>query len=304
MRRLKAAIWAFVYIFGVTVTVAGKDLAGDSPPQSCREVIPAIGGGAASPSAVGGVASAAALATDDDGGGVQAAYLLQVGVPQKAKRRHGRHHRSSSPERTARVDVEHVLRSLRTEANSSLLQQADWPWPFSAPKEEIKPIPKKSKVVLMILEMVPLAGPLGIDRFYLGATGTGIAKLLVCVCTCLVGGHIWGFLDAILIIVNCLRREDSINSLGMEASFEAEQLEPAFVLAVIGVVLQFLFLCGGRRFFLWAHGRFWKKRGDALLLQGTPPLGGPVRPGTSPEGRRLGGQSPKGGGGPKSTDAS
>merc|ERR1719356_134306 len=42
--------------------------------------------------------------------------------------------------------------------------------------------PRKNKIVLMVLEILPLCGPLGIDRFYLGSTFTGLAKLTVCVC--------------------------------------------------------------------------------------------------------------------------
>lgn len=109
------------------------------------------------------------------------------------------------------------------------------------------PKPKKSKVVLMILEMVPLCGPLGIDRFYLGATKTAVAKLIVCICTCLVGGLVWGLLDAIVVIVNSLARKTTINNLGMEADFAEDDIETAHTLAVIGVVVQVFFCCGGPR---------------------------------------------------------
>lgn len=44
-------------------------------------------------------------------------------------------------------------------------------------------------------------GILGVDRFYLGHTGLGIAKLLVSIVTCGVGGVIWGIVDILYIAV-------------------------------------------------------------------------------------------------------
>mmetsp|Transcript_44435 Transcript_44435/g.118803 ORF Transcript_44435/g.118803 Transcript_44435/m.118803 type:complete len:287 (-) Transcript_44435:225-1085(-) len=109
--------------------------------------------------------------------------------------------------------------------------------PASPPKK------KKSKVILMLLEMVPVCGPIGLDRFYLGSTKTGLAKLTVCLCTCLVGGLVWGLIDAIIVILNSLSRKQSINSLGLEAEFDEDETEPAFYLACIAVVVQILCLC-------------------------------------------------------------
>jgi len=109
--------------------------------------------------------------------------------------------------------------------------------PASPPKK------KKSKVILMLLEMVPVCGPIGLDRFYLGSTKTGLAKLTVCLCTCLVGGLVWGLIDAIIVILNSLFRKQSINSLGLEAEFDEDETEPAFYLACIAVVVQILCLC-------------------------------------------------------------
>lgn len=135
----------------------------------------------------------------------------------------------------------------------------------TAEEEELEdnpdqPKPKKSKVILMILEMVPLCGPLGIDRFYLGATHTAIAKLIVCICTCLVGGLVWGLLDAIIVIINSLTRQSSIDSLGMVAEFSEDEVEPAHTLAVIGVVVQIFFCCGGPRFLSFVHSRLFGRK--------------------------------------------
>jgi len=103
--------------------------------------------------------------------------------------------------------------------------------------------PKRSKVVLMLLEIIPPCGQLGIDRFYIGAWKTGLAKLCVCICTCLVGGLVWGLVDAMIVIMNCLGRDKSIDVFGMQASFTADEVETAHALAVVGVAIQFLTCC-------------------------------------------------------------
>uniref|UniRef100_A0A7S1PRR8 TM2 domain-containing protein n=1 Tax=Alexandrium catenella TaxID=2925 RepID=A0A7S1PRR8_ALECA len=103
--------------------------------------------------------------------------------------------------------------------------------------------PKKSKVALMVLEIIPPCGQLGLDRLYLGSTKTGIAKLIVCISTCLVGGLVWGFIDAFVVIMNCLGRDKSIDSLGMRATFTDDEVETAHALAVIGVAIQLMTCC-------------------------------------------------------------
>jgi len=151
------------------------------------------------------------------------------------------------------------------DGNASLLEARQTRLGFAvatATKEldSVEETPKKNKVVLMILEMVPLCGPLGIDRFYLGDTKTAVAKLIVCICTCLVGGLVWGLLDAIIVIVNSLTRKSSINSLGMVAQFSEDEVEPAHTLAVIGVVVQIFFCCGGPRLLSFAHTRLMGRK--------------------------------------------
>lgn len=60
----------------------------------------------------------------------------------------------------------------------------------------------KSWMVALLLAI--FVGSLGIDRFYLGYTGLGIAKLGVCIITCGAGGVIWQLVDLILIIMKKL----------------------------------------------------------------------------------------------------
>jgi len=114
--------------------------------------------------------------------------------------------------------------------------------------------PKKSKTVLLALEMCPLSWLLGIDRFYLGNIGLGIAKMSVCICTCGIGGIIWGFIDFVTIMTNALKKEEAISTLGMHATFGAEHVETAFVLAILDICLLPLFI-GLVRFVWW-----WRKQ--------------------------------------------
>ena len=44
------------------------------------------------------------------------------------------------------------------------------------------------QVTLMVIEMIPPLGALGVDRLYLGSTITGLVKMGVCICTCFIGG--------------------------------------------------------------------------------------------------------------------
>mmetsp|Transcript_22482 Transcript_22482/g.41385 ORF Transcript_22482/g.41385 Transcript_22482/m.41385 type:complete len:116 (+) Transcript_22482:325-672(+) len=90
--------------------------------------------------------------------------------------------------------------------------------------------------------MVPLLGCLGIDRLYLGATVTGCIKLGVCLCTCFIGGVVWGIIDAVVIFLNAVEKEESIDSLGMSAQFaDPQRVETAQTLAwvMLGVWLLF-----------------------------------------------------------------
>lgn len=127
------------------------------------------------------------------------------------------------------------------------------------------PLLNKNKIFLVILEIVPLCGPLGIDRFYLGNFSLAIAKCAVCICTCFVGGIIWGTIDAIVVIVNALGRKRSLNTLGMAAVFKESQVEPAFALAVVAIIFQVFFcccgFCGGRA----CLRRFMKSNPDSCV---------------------------------------
>merc|ERR1712244_22020 len=95
---------------------------------------------------------------------------------------------------------------------------------------------KKNKLILILLEATGLS-VLGIDRFYLGDTGAGVGKLCVTICTCGVGGAIWGIIDSLAVLLNCLQSETSINTLGMHATFESQDVQAAHTVAVIVLLL-------------------------------------------------------------------
>ena len=61
------------------------------------------------------------------------------------------------------------------------------------------PYSDKSKLVAGILQI--LLGGLGIGRFYIGDTKTGVWQIVVTVLTCGIGA-IWGLIDGILMLVN------------------------------------------------------------------------------------------------------
>lgn len=65
---------------------------------------------------------------------------------------------------------------------------------------------QKSFVVAILLSA--LVGSLGVDRFYLGHTGTGILKLLT-----LGGLGVWSLIDLILIV---LKKLEPANGLGYQ----------------------------------------------------------------------------------------
>lgn len=62
-----------------------------------------------------------------------------------------------------------------------------------------RPLSDKSKVVAGVLGI--LLGGLGVGRFYIGDTRTGVLQLIVTIFTCGLG-HFWGLIDGIMILVN------------------------------------------------------------------------------------------------------
>mmetsp|Transcript_66686 Transcript_66686/g.124554 ORF Transcript_66686/g.124554 Transcript_66686/m.124554 type:complete len:235 (-) Transcript_66686:95-799(-) len=101
-------------------------------------------------------------------------------------------------------------------------------------------VEQKNKVALLIIELIPPLGCLGVDRLYLGSIVTGCIKLAVCVCTCFIGGAIWGIIDGVVILLNALNKEESIEALGMSASFAESEVETAQTLGWVMLALWLL----------------------------------------------------------------
>lgn len=54
---------------------------------------------------------------------------------------------------------------------------------------------------LVAVLLAAFLGLFGVDRFYLGQTGLGIAKLVVSLATCFLAGMIWQYVDLVLILL-------------------------------------------------------------------------------------------------------
>lgn len=75
-----------------------------------------------------------------------------------------------------------------------------------------EPLSDKSKVIAGLLQLLGLAGVLGIGRIYLGQTGFGVGQLVGCLIlgfvTCGIGfvvPVIWGIVDAVLMFTGKVR---------------------------------------------------------------------------------------------------
>mmetsp|Transcript_144473 Transcript_144473/g.251862 ORF Transcript_144473/g.251862 Transcript_144473/m.251862 type:complete len:162 (+) Transcript_144473:61-546(+) len=89
----------------------------------------------------------------------------------------------------------------------------------------------KDAVVLVVLEGLGL-GVFGIDHFYMGSVGTGLLKLFTA------GGcGIWVLVDMIVVFVNALKKHDHIDFPGIAGTFEDENMDTAYLIALIFVIL-------------------------------------------------------------------
>mmetsp|Transcript_9873 Transcript_9873/g.21706 ORF Transcript_9873/g.21706 Transcript_9873/m.21706 type:complete len:368 (-) Transcript_9873:65-1168(-) len=136
--------------------------------------------------------------------------------------------------------AEFVTKVRSVDADSTELTDPD---PAVEMPDFAKAFPVKNKVVLMFLEMFPIFGPFGIDRFYAGDTTWGVVKLVVSLATCLTGGLIWGYIDAMIVIINALRMQPYIYFLGFKAQFSQDELVPAWWLALFTLIFHFLCFC-------------------------------------------------------------
>jgi len=100
---------------------------------------------------------------------------------------------------------------------------------------------QRNKVFLILLDIFPPSAMLGLDRMYLGSMWTGITKLLVCLCTCGLGGIVWGLVDGVAVASNCIRRQETIDVMDMHAQFGLGQIQLAEILGYIYVAMLMFF---------------------------------------------------------------
>jgi TM2 domain-containing membrane protein YozV len=66
---------------------------------------------------------------------------------------------------------------------------------------EIGIVEKKPKKWIVALLLSIFLGSLGVDRFYMGYIGTGIAKLAITLVTVGMAGWVWWMIDIVLIAI-------------------------------------------------------------------------------------------------------
>lgn len=71
--------------------------------------------------------------------------------------------------------------------------------PVVPPPGPVQMTPDAPREWLVAILLSIFLGYFGVDRFYLGYTGLGIAKLLITIFTCGIAGWVWWLIDVILI---------------------------------------------------------------------------------------------------------
>eukprot|EP00929_Paragymnodinium_shiwhaense_P058114 TRINITY_DN29107_c0_g1_i1.p1 TRINITY_DN29107_c0_g1~~TRINITY_DN29107_c0_g1_i1.p1 ORF type:complete len:513 (-),score=126.05 TRINITY_DN29107_c0_g1_i1:105-1643(-) len=99
--------------------------------------------------------------------------------------------------------------------------------------------PRRSKVGLAVINGLGL-GLCGIDRCYMGQTFIGFIKLLS-----LSGFLVWGIVDHVMILLNCFQKADRIDVLGFKAIFYKDEIDPAFWLSILFLLLNIGQACFG-----------------------------------------------------------
>jgi len=154
---------------------------------------------------------------------------------------------------------------------------------------------RKNKLVLVALEACPLCWLVAADRFYLGAPAAS-AKLFFGILASVAGGYLWrlmgesfagkfaciamcfswGLADFGAVTINSLMKQRSIDALGLQAAFNEDQVEGAFVLAVVELLmLPSLVILG--RCACWCRKR---QRDEELLAASGSKLGRNPQPGS------------------------
>mmetsp|Transcript_168737 Transcript_168737/g.324465 ORF Transcript_168737/g.324465 Transcript_168737/m.324465 type:complete len:376 (+) Transcript_168737:96-1223(+) len=114
-------------------------------------------------------------------------------------------------------------------------------------------LPRKSKVVLALLEGFFLPACLGVDRCYMGQPFLGTIKGLT-----LGGFFVWYLIDYIFVTINMFMRETYMNRLGFNACFGPEnacftdlngpsEIQTAFWISAVFILIKCFFIVFGGR---------------------------------------------------------
>jgi len=98
-------------------------------------------------------------------------------------------------------------------------------------------LPAKSKTVAALISIFGL-GCFGVDRCYLGNMCLGITKGLT-----LGGLGVWAILDALVLMINCLERADTIETVSFRAQWDSNSINTAYTIGVVQSVLDSLLVC-------------------------------------------------------------
>jgi len=96
--------------------------------------------------------------------------------------------------------------------------------------------PRRNKVVLALIEMVPPLGIFGMDRLYLGQPVIAIFKVLSFFGTFGLVGSIWAMCDAVVIAQNCILQSKHLDQFGMKADFVGSSSE-LNIAAAVGILI-------------------------------------------------------------------
>lgn len=136
--------------------------------------------------------------------------------------------------RSRQEDISSRVNSTVLHANASLLgkPQVEIELAQAAPSA-----PVKSKLVLVILQVLLFPNCLGLDRCYMNQLRAGLIKA-----TTLGGLGVWSIFDFVVIMSNALQRSADLHMLGFEATWSEGTVQPAYhvsywMLVFLGVLL-------------------------------------------------------------------
>eukprot|EP00929_Paragymnodinium_shiwhaense_P111479 TRINITY_DN7955_c0_g1_i1.p1 TRINITY_DN7955_c0_g1~~TRINITY_DN7955_c0_g1_i1.p1 ORF type:complete len:197 (-),score=23.78 TRINITY_DN7955_c0_g1_i1:321-911(-) len=95
--------------------------------------------------------------------------------------------------------------------------------------------PKKSKIVVVLFELIPVTMLLGIDRCYMGSVCSGVIKGLT-----LGGLGLWAVVDYWVIMINALNGSKEINTLGFQAHFPEDEINSSYWIALVATIFSVL----------------------------------------------------------------